>query len=374
LWSTVARPSFSLRSAPAVFGNIGREIDRSIQRGRNGIRYFRGDNRSQVGQTPKETVWTKDKVELWRYANSHVTQGTPVLLVMSVVTRSYIFDLLPGDSFVEQLIAAGYDVFLIDWGVPDASDSQNTLETYVDSYLPHAVDVMCRRFGYDDVSVVGYCLGGMFALLCAAGNPNVRIRNLVLVATPIDYAAMGLPVTLIREGRLDPETLIDDTGNVPPNVLLNSFRLRNPTAELAQYANLVERLWNEEYVRAFQAMNQWIHDHIPFPGALARQMVALLARGNQLMTGQIQLNRRRIRLDAVTCPVLNVMAEKDDVVPLASATPVKALVGTSDFEELRVPAGHVALVTGRLGRTVTVPRIIEWLGRHARQLEADAVP
>lgn len=350
-----------------MLGNIRREIDRTLHRGRNAFLYARGDHRSQVGQTPKETVWRKDKVELWRYANSQVTQGSPILLVMSVVTRSYIFDLLPGESIVEQLIEAGFDVFLVDWGVPDASDSQNTLEMYVDGYLPHAVDVVCRNFGYDDVSVVGYCLGGMLALLCAAGNTDIPIRNLVLVATPIDYAAMGLPVSLIREGRLDPRTLIDDTGNVPPDVLLNSFRLRNPTGELAQYANLVERLRNEEYVRVFRAMNQWIHDHIPFPGELASQMVDLLARGNQLMTGQIQLGGRRITLSALTCPVLNVMAEKDDVVPLASASPVKTLLGTSDFEELRVPAGHVALVTGRLGRTVTVPGIIDWLRRHARQ-------
>lgn len=352
-----------------MLSDIGREVERSILRGRNGIRYVQGSGRAQVGQTPKRTIWSKDTVELWRYTNARVTQTTPVLLVMSVVTRSYIFDLLPGESIVERLLAAGYDVFLVDWGVPGAAESQNTLETYVDGYLPLAIDAVCSETGAEAVSVVGYCLGGVLALLCAAGHADVAIRNLVLVATPVDYSAMGLPVSLIREGRLDPQTLIDDTGNIPPGVLLNSFRLRNPTGELAQYVTLLDHLWNDEYVRGFQAMNQWIHDHIPFPGELARQLVDQLVRRNQLMKGHIVLGGRNVKLAALRCPVLNVIAEKDDVVPLAAAEPVRRLVGADDVEELRVEAGHVALVTGRLGRTVTVPGIVDWLERH--ELPAD---
>ena len=370
-----ARRSAEMTSSPtpspaALIGELRREVERSILRGRNGIRYVTGSSRVRVGQTPRETVWKREKVELFRYANAHVTQAQPLLLVMSVVTRTYIFDLLPGDSIVERMLAAGFDVFLIDWGVPDQAESRNTLETYVDGYLPLAVEAVCEESGQPGVGVLGYCLGGDFALLSLAGNPEVPIRHLALMATPIDFSVMGLPVSLIREGRLDPDMLIDHTGNVPARVLLNSFRLRNPTGELVQYVSLLEQLWNDEYVRSYQALNQWIHDHIPFPGALARQMVDVFVRRNQLMTGQLKLGGRRVRLKAVSCPVLNVVAEKDDVVPAAAAEPVKALIGSTEFEELRVNAGHVALVTGRIGHTRTIPGIIDWFLRHP--LEAGA--
>jgi polyhydroxyalkanoate synthase len=136
--------------------------------------------------------------------------------------------------------------------------------------------------------------------------------------------------------------------------------------------NLLEQLWNDEYVRSYQALNQWIHDHIPFPGQLARQMVELFVRRNQLMTGRVRLGGRQVRLDAITSPVLNVMAEKDDLVPIAAAEPLRKVVRSRDYQELRIPAGHVALVTGRLGRTRTVPAIIDWFARRRRGTRAQA--
>ena len=352
------------RSPSDVLGDLRREVQRSILRGRNGLRYVTGGTWAHVGQSPKETIWKRDKVEVWRYANQKVTQTLPIVLVMSVVTRTYIFDLLPGDSMVERLTGAGFDVFLVDWGVPDEEESRNTLETYVDGYLPLAFDAVAAESGRPGLGVVGYCLGGNLSLLSLAGNLDLPVRRLALMATPVDFAAMGLPVTLIREGRLDPESLIDHTGNVPPGVILNSFRLRNPTAEIVQYANLLEQLWNDEYVRGYQALNRWIHDHIPFPGALARQMIDLLVRRNQMMRGYLHLGGRRVRLKDVRVPTLNVIAEKDDVVPVAAAEPVGRLLGASEFEELRIPAGHVALVTGRHGHGRTIPGLIDWFQRH----------
>ena len=356
-------PTLPYRSPADILGDVRREVQRSVLRGRNGLRYVTGGQWAHVGQSPKETIWKRDKVEVWRYTNRKVTQALPVVLVMSVVTRTYIFDLLPGDSMVERLTGAGYDVFLVDWGVPGIEESQNTLETYVDGYLPLALAAAAAESGADRLGVVGYCLGGDFALLSLAGNPGLPVARLALMATPVDFSAMGLPVSLIREGRLEPEQLLDHTGNVPPGVILNSFRLRNPTAEIVQYASLLEQLWNDEYVRGYQALNRWIHDHIPFPGALARQMIDLLVRRNQLMRGYVHLGERRIRLKDVRCPVLNVIAENDDVVPVGAAEPVRRLLGSREFEELRVPAGHVALVTGRYGHGMTIPGLIDWFAR-----------
>src|SRR5205823_1018555 len=73
---------------------LQRDVERSLMRARNGVRYVRGTHRPRVGATPKEVVWKRGKAELWRYRNGGpVRYGPPVVIVHSLVSRSYILDL-----------------------------------------------------------------------------------------------------------------------------------------------------------------------------------------------------------------------------------------------------------------------------------------
>jgi polyhydroxyalkanoate synthase len=356
------------RSSSSLLEAVQREVDRSVLRARNGIKHAAGINRASVGLSPKDVVWERDKAQLWRYHNSKITRTPPVFIVMSLISRSYILDLRPGNSFVEHLLKAGYDVFLLDWGVPDESDSQNTIETYVDDYLPLAVAAACKEAGTDSLTLLGYCLGGVLAALYVGGHPEAPVRNLVVVATPVDYTKLGVIAGLVRQGRMDPEKVLDSSGNVPPDAIRNVFRLRKPTADWVQYANLWENLWNDQYLEGYQAMNQWNNDHVPFPGAAMEQMVRVLIRENRLMRGNLRLGGRKVALGAITVPFLNVVAEKDDIVPLASAEPLRDLVGSEDAENLVLSAGHVGLLAGRKAATETLPSIVEWLDSHSDRL------
>src|SRR5215216_2636281 len=127
-------------TATDVLGRVNRDVERSYLRARNGLRYVRGSNRPKLGATPKDVVWRRDKAQLWRYRGGPVRFAQPLLIVTSLVSRSYILDLLPGSSSVEFLRDQGFDVFMIDWGIPDELEAGNTYETYVDEYLPRAID------------------------------------------------------------------------------------------------------------------------------------------------------------------------------------------------------------------------------------------
>src|SRR5438309_11359587 len=108
---------------------VNRDFERSLLRARDGVRYVRGTTKPKVGATPKETVWQRDKAQLWRYEGGPVRFDPPLLIVHSLVSRSYILDLRPGNSAVEYLVNAGLDVFLLDWGVPDELDADNSFAT-----------------------------------------------------------------------------------------------------------------------------------------------------------------------------------------------------------------------------------------------------
>ena len=163
-----------------LLGRLNRDVERSVMRARNGIRYVRGTHRPALGATPKDVVWKSDKAELWRYKGGDRRYAPPVVIVHSLVSRSYILDLRPGNSTVEYLTAAGLDVFMLDWGVPDELDADNDLERYVDWYLPRALAEARRVSGHDEITLVGYCLGGVLAALYAAGHEDANVRNLIL--------------------------------------------------------------------------------------------------------------------------------------------------------------------------------------------------
>jgi polyhydroxyalkanoate synthase len=333
----------------ALLDRVQRDVERAVLRGRNGLRYAAGTSRPKVGRTPKDVVWRRHKAELWRYRNDDVRYAPPVVIVHSLVSRSYVLDLYPGNSAIDFLLKQGLDVYLVDWGVADEAESGNTLETYTERYLPEALAAVGG-----EVTVLGYCFGGVLSLLAAADLP---MRNLVLMATPVDFTGMEAITALVREGRLDPDELIDATGNVPPEAVEGAFRLLKPTAEYSQYANLWQHLWNDEYMEGYQAMGQWTRDHVPFPGAAFRQTVERLVRENGLMDGSLA------DLSTIDVPVLNVMAERDHIVPLAAAEPLAQLIPHA--EELRLQAGHVGLVAGRAAAKVTLPGIAGWIADHS---------
>jgi polyhydroxyalkanoate synthase len=186
------------------------------------------------------------------------------------------------------------------------------------------------------------------------------------MATPIDFSEMGAMVAILREGRLDPDDLIDDTGNVPADALYSGFYMLAPTTEIAQKATLLENLWNDEFVEGFQAMAQWSRDHVPFPGAAFRQLVELLVRENVLMTGSVRVGDRIVKLDRARGNVLIATAERDNVVPTAATEPAMRLVGDpARREELRLPGGHVTFGTGRSAFKHTMPRLAGWITAHS---------
>ena len=162
----------------------------------------------------------------------------PIFLVASLVNRSYVLDLLPGNSFIEQLRDAGFDVFLLDWGVADDRDAGHTLEDYVDAYLPAALARACKVSDARQLNLVGYCFGGVLVLLSAAHHPGLPVRSLATMATPADFSQM--PFAELSGS--DVNSVVDDTGNVSATVIRQAFRILMPTADVVQYADLLEHL------------------------------------------------------------------------------------------------------------------------------------
>src|ERR1700739_3292873 len=107
-----------------------------------------------TGPTPRDVVWTHRKTTLYRYRSNRRVHPIPILLVFALINRPEIFDLRRDNSFVEYLLSEGFDVFLVDWGYPEAEDADIGLAEFVCDELHWAIRETLRCSGDDELALL----------------------------------------------------------------------------------------------------------------------------------------------------------------------------------------------------------------------------
>lgn len=318
-----------------------------------------------VGQTPCDALWQQGTARLYHYRpTTPAVHPVPLLLVHSLISKPFILDLIPGNSFVEYLVGRGFDLYLVDWGTPRYEDRSLTLASYALDLIPQVVDRLLAESDARAFSLFGYCLGGLLALLYAATHADAPLRNLVTLATPVDFRHMGLQARLAQADCLDVDRLVDTLGNVPADLIRQSFRLLRPaSAELSplKHLGLWQHALDDAYVAQYRAFDRWTREHIPFPGECFRQVINELVRANTLYLGTLALGGRRTALRTITCSFLAVAAASDHIVPLGATTCQPELVGSEDKDLVVMPGGHVGLAAGRKAKQTLWPKVADWL-------------
>src|SRR5919202_283516 len=212
----------------------------------------------QTGQTPKEVVWQKGKAKLYRYEPTVEERfPVPVLLVYTLILRPYVLDLVPGHSFAEYLLGEGFDVYMLDWGVPGDEDRHLSFEAYVLDYMPEAIEQVLRNPQAEELTLFGYCQGGTISAMYTALFLEVTPKNLVLLATPVDFAPddpgfFGLWTLWSRQEFFDPDVVVRTFGNVPADMVSRFIeslsRMSKSTVDsMGAYGNLWKSMARENF-------------------------------------------------------------------------------------------------------------------------------
>jgi polyhydroxyalkanoate synthase len=325
---------------------------------------LRGSPPPGLGATPRELVFHRDKLELFRVRPSKNTavSAVPLLVVPPLMVRPYIYDLQPEHSLLAQLRDAGFDVFLLDFGVPDAGDAEVRLDDYVLDYVPTCIEQTLAHSGASQVVVVGYCMGGLFGLIHVGTHEDPRVAALVTIGSPVNFRRLG-PITIgarLAAPLMDPVVTL--VGNVPGELSSLVFKLLSGPRILRSYVDLLRRLDDEEHRRSFLAINFWINDMIPYPREAFRQLYSEIIVGNKLRKGTLSFRGKKCDLGRVTCPVLSFAGEQDIIAPPDSIREIIRLVGAADRRLITAPGGHVGVVAGHHAPERVWQPMMEWLG------------
>ena len=321
----------------------------------------------RVGTTPSEAVFRRDGVRLLHYiADREPRFDTPLLFVFALVNRPYILDLRPGKSVVSHFVNAGFDTYNLDWGVPAYSDRFLGMKDYIEGYLDEMVDEVRRRHQCEQVNILGYCMGGTMSAIYTALHPE-KVKNLILLAAPVDWSDReNLLAKWCDASVFDVDKVIDTFGNAPPELLQGSFSLLKPISNFVEkYFTFYENMEDDKFLEDFFAMETWLNDNIPVAGEMFREFVKHCMQENRLVQGTLRVGDKRVDLRKIVCPILNLTAEKDHLVPCGQSLPFNDAVGSRDRRSVTFPAGHIGMAVGSKANRDLWPKAAEWLAERS---------
>ncbi len=327
--------------------------------------------RAPIAQTPKQMIWALNKAKLYRYIPvlpEEKRHRIPLFLVFALMNRPYIFDLRPGHSFVEYMLAQGYDIYLLDWGSPGLEDRNLKFDDYTLDYLPRAIRKVKSVSGSEEFSMAGWCIGAILTTIYASLRPNDGLRNMVLLTAPLDFANKEA-ITFAKwtdERYFNVDKVLAAFGNMPAGMIDYGAKALKPVENyISNYLRLWDNLDNPQIVDAWHAMATWVTDNVPMAGATFRQLIVDLYQNNRLAEGKLMIRGERVDVNNIRANIMNVIAEGDHISPPCQSENLMSKIGSPDKEVFRIPGGHIGIMAGSAAHKRTWPHIDTWLAKRS---------
>lgn len=304
------------------------------------------------------------------------THGVPLVFVPPLAARPTIFDLLPQRSLVKYFVARGYRVYLIDWGEPGREQAHYGLGDYVNDLMPEALKRIREHAQVQDLSLFGWCLGGLFCLMYAGVSGDTQLRNIVTVASPIDNregdlmgkltAALMKPAEMVRNltsfrlHNLSPVKTM-----VPGWMNALAFKMTDPVGSITTYWDLVLRLWDREFVESHTTTSTFLNNMLAYPGRLIQDMFVKFAIDNDLSRGSVELDGRTVDFGRIQSSVLVFAGASDTLVAPDAAKKSLDLVASEDKKYLVAPGGHMGVLAGSKAQAAVWAVAADWLAERS---------
>ncbi len=293
---------------------------------------------------------------------------SPVLLVPPLAAPARCFDLRRGCSLAEHLISLGYPTYLVDYGPISFQDRALGLEHWVEDVIPEAIEAVSDDADGRPVQVVGWCLGGIMAMLAVAGN-ELNVRSVTLVASPFDFAQVR-SMQVIRQlseltgGRLG-TALYRALGGAPARLVSIGFQVSALDKRITKPLTILRNLNDRELLAHIDATDDYMANMLAYPGRTFGQLYHRFFRVNDLADGRVEMSDREIDLADVDVPVLVVAGKSDVLAPQPAVHHVADLLtGSPEVRVHASPGGHLGVLTGRSAQRTTWRHLDRFLRDH----------
>jgi polyhydroxyalkanoate synthase len=342
---------------------------------------------SQAGLTPYDVIHDNGLVSLRHYrslndetiqvdgetvvVNKHKYR-VPLVIVPPLAVNMLIYDLFPKRSLVKYMLARGFDVYLIDWGIPGFKHTHYNLHTYAAELLPEFLEKIRQHSRKKEVSLHGWSMGGIIAL-CYAGLINdPYIRNLIILAAPVDAHASGQLGKVYQFLSARAEWMREHTGlrihNISPRLLHTpgwvntlTFKMTNPVGSVLGYWDLLKKLGDREFVIEHATNASFLDHMVAYPGGIVQDMMVRIWIDNEMADGRMPIGDKEARLDHITANLLAFAGSGDTMVTKDAVITLLDLVASEDKSFHIVPGGHMGVLSGSKAPVSVWKKTADWL-------------
>jgi len=313
--------------------------------------------------------------------------AVPLVLIPPLGVTTETFDLMPQRSLVRYLVASGFKVYLVDWGKPRKEHGRLGLKDYSFLMMGEALSKIRKHSGSQDLSMMGWCMGGLLCLLYQGLAKDPHIRNMITVASPIDLEsgsgvvaslagaahALNGPAQLVanysnlRLNTLDPARL-----SLPPWLTTLVFKMTDPVGAVTTYWDLMTRLSDRQFVESHSTTADYLNNMLMYPGGVLQDMAVKVVGDNQFAKGRVDVGDNVAELDAIDCNFLGFAGKTDILVPPEIAETIVEIVASKDKEFRIAPGGHMGVIIGSKAQKAVWAESVEWLAQRSAKREASA--
>ena len=323
---------------------------------RGGVADLRLMPRAVVDEGPQRTVY--------RYHPTAKVRDDlpPVLLIPPLAAPALCFDLRRGCSIIEHELSIGRRVYMLDYGSIAFSDRDLGLEHWFEEVIPEAIKTVAHDSLAPEIDAWGWCLGGIMTMLAVADRPELPVRSIALVASPFDFTQVPLiaPLRPLANagGGAGAMAIFKILGGAPAPLVKRAYQLAGFDKYVTKPVAIIQNLDDREFLAQIEAVDRFMDSMLAYPGRTFGQLYHRFFRTNDLASGFLDVNGRRISLSDVRQPVLSIAGSGDGIAPAGSVHHIGDLLPSAASVTIdTAPGGHLGVLTGRSARTTTWAKV-----------------
>jgi polyhydroxyalkanoate synthase len=296
-----------------------------------------------LGITPGKVIYQNDLMQLIQYAPTTAQAlKRPLLIVPPWINKYYILDLTPEKSFIKWCVGQGLTVFVISWVNPDERLQHKDLADYMHEGPLQALDVIKQVTGEDEVTAIGYCVGGTLlamALAYMAARDDHRIASATFFAAQTDFTYAGDLKVFVDEDQIASlERHMRERGYLEGKTMATAFNLLRSNDLIWPY--VINNYLKGKAPFPFDLL-YWNSDATRMPAANHSLYMRSCYLENRLARGAMEIEGTRLDLEKVKVPVYNLATREDHIAPAKSVFVGSSLFG-GPVRYVLSGSGHIA--------------------------------